>query len=68
MIFDPNKMSWITRLRLCWTVLTKGAYNTKMYRTRHAQRQWDMCRQRDKELQRTCRPRSGFPQTEWWDQ
>ena len=68
-IFDPNKMSWITRLRLCWTVLTKGVYNTKMYRTRHAQQQWDACRQRDIELQKGCRPRTSFKtRSEFMDQ
>jgi len=59
-IFDPNKMSWITRLRLCWTVLTKGVYNKNMYKTRYMQRQWDICRERDKEMQKGCRPRTNY--------
>ena len=57
-VFDRDKMSWGTRIKLCWQVLTKGTHNPELYRTRHAQEQWDICRQRDKEMNECNRPRT----------
>ena len=57
---DKDKLSWGTRLKLCWTVLTKGKYNPALYRTRHYEEQWQICQQRLKEMQATCRPRTDF--------
>ena len=55
---DKHKLSWWTRIKLCWAVLTKGKYDHTQYRTRHMQKQWDTCRQRDIEMAATCRPRT----------
>ena len=40
---NSDKLGWWTRIRLCWTVLTKGEYDPTQYRTRLAQEQWDIC-------------------------
>ena len=53
-----DRLGWITRLKLCWSVLIKGTYDPKEYRTREAQKQWDLCRRRDKEMASTIRPRT----------
>jgi len=55
-----DKLGWITRLKLCWSVLVKGTFIPEDYKTRHYQRQWDICRQRDKEMQEACRKRTRY--------
>ncbi len=50
--------SWLTRIRLCWTVLTTGRHNPKDYKTRDEEKQWQICRQRDRELASAIRPRT----------
>ena len=54
-----DKLSWISRLKLCWFILSKGTTkDLPLYRTRHEEEQWKICRQRDKELAAACRPRT----------
>ena len=57
-IFDKNKLGWWTRIKLCWSVLTTGAYNPKDYRTRDAQKQWDICQKRQAEMDACIQPRT----------
>ena len=59
-----DKLSWITRIKLCWTVLTTGKYNPKEYKTKHEDEQWQICQKRLKEMQATIRPRSEFTCTD----
>ena len=66
--FNQEKMSLRTRLRLCWTVLVKGTYDPKNYKTRHAQKQWNTCEQRRKDLEVSCRPRTDCADSEYMDQ
>ena len=64
-----DKLGWITRLKLCWVVLTKGTYNPAEYRTKHAQKQWDICRERDRDMNAAVRPRvDDCPESEFGDQ
>jgi hypothetical protein len=56
-----DKLSWKTRLRLCWDVATRGKYDPRDYKTIHQEEQWAICEQRRKELAATCRPRQPFP-------
>lgn len=62
---NSDKLGWWTRIRLCWTVLTKGEYDPTQYRTRLAQEQWDICRQRDKEMNACARPRTEVSPSEY---
>ena len=55
---DKHELSWKNRLKLCWAVLTTGKYNPSDYKTIHEQEQWDLCRQRDKEMNACTRPRT----------
>ena len=56
-----DRLSWSTRLRLCWNVLTKGKYNWREYRTRHDEEQWLICEQRREEMDACVRERRPFP-------
>ena len=53
-----DKLGWLTRIKLCWVVLTKGKFNPAEYRTRYMQEQWDICRKRDAEMNACIRPRT----------
>jgi len=56
---DKNKLAWSSRLKLCWFILSKGTtIDLPLYRTRHEEEQWNICRQRDKELEAASRPRT----------
>ena len=55
---NEDKLAWITRLSLCWTVLTKGKYNPKDYKTKHEEKQFRICQKRLKEMQACVRPRT----------
>jgi hypothetical protein len=55
---SKDTLSWATRIRLCWDVLVKGIFKREHYKTIHEQEQWDICRQRDKEMNATTRPRT----------
>ena len=55
---DKNKLSWGTRLKLCWAVLTRGEYDAKEYISQHAQEQWEICERRRKEMELCTRPRT----------
>jgi len=57
-----DKFSWLTRLKFCWTLLTRGTYNPKDYKTIHEQKEWDACRKRDKEMNKCVRPRTNTGQ------
>lgn len=67
-MFDKEKMSFWTRIRFCWTVLTTGAYNPMNYLSRHAARELATCKQREKELQAACRPRTNVGESEYMSQ
>ena len=60
---DGNKLSWKTRLKLCWAVLSRGEYTPEDYKTINEQDRWEICEQRRKELQKCVQPR-----TVWKDQ
>lgn len=53
-----DTLSWPTRLKLCWDVLVKGKFERGHYKTIHEQEQWDICRQREKEMNSNIRPRT----------
>ena len=63
---NKDKLSWLTRLSLCWDVLIRGRYDTRDYKTIHQQEQWDICEQRRKELESSVRPRTPF-RYKWHD-
>jgi hypothetical protein len=66
--FDKNKMSFWTRIKLCFRVLVRGNYNPEDYKTRGAQRQWIICENRRRELEKTVRPATPYkqaPVNEW---
>ena len=67
-MFDKEKMSFWTRVRLCWAALVTGEYDPKNYLSRHAVKQLKICQQREKELQAACRPRTSAPQSEYMNQ
>jgi len=67
-MLDPEKMGLWTRLRLCWTVFFSGKYDPEVYRTRHAQKQWNVCEQRRRDLEATHRPREDCPESEFGNQ
>ena len=58
---DGDKLSWRTRAKLCWSVLTKGKYDPRDYKTIRQQEQWDICEQRRRDLEGGHRPREPFP-------
>ena len=58
---DKDKFSWVTRLRICWCVLLSGNCDLKKYKTIHEQKEWDICRERDREMNACVRKRSSFP-------
>ena len=54
-----DKLRWVTRLKLCWFILTKGTTEgLPLHRTKREEEQWNICRQRDKELEAASRPRT----------
>jgi len=55
-----DKFSWVTRLKLCWGVLTKGKCDFGDYRTVRQQERFEICEKRRKELAGTMRPRKEF--------
>jgi hypothetical protein len=61
-------MSLWTRARACWEILIKGEYTPDDYRSRHAQKQWNICEQRRRDLEVSTRPRSDCPESEYMDQ
>jgi hypothetical protein len=67
-MFDKEKMSFWTRIRLCWTVLTTGAHNPTNYLSRHAVKQLKICQKREKEMQLACRPRTRVGESEYMGQ
>ena len=58
-------MSWSSRLKLCWNVLTRGVYNPEDYKSKEEQRRWDSCRKRDKEMNACIRPRTEVGENEY---
>ena len=78
-LFDKNKMSFWTRIRLCWRVLVTGTLpplsaqsfldGWEEYRSRNGQKQWETCKKRCKELEKTIRPRTtAYQESEFGDQ
>ena len=55
---NKHLLSWPTRLKLCWDVLVKGKFESTHYKTKHEQEQWEICRQRDREMDACKRPRT----------
>jgi hypothetical protein len=67
-LFDKNKMSFWTRIKLCWKALMHGTYEPAEYRTRDAQKQWEICERRRRDLGKTIRratPHRQAPIKEW---
>ncbi len=54
---DKDKLSWISRLKLCWEVFTRGKYDSRDYKTIREEERWERCEQMRKDLASTCRPR-----------
>ena len=67
-MFNEDKMSLWTRVRCCWAIVTKGSVNLEPYRSRRAQKAWDICEQRRKDLEVNSRPRTDCPDSEFGDQ
>ena len=67
-MFDKEKMSFWTRIRFCWTVLTRGAYDPRDYMSRHAAKELKICQQREKEMQAATRPRTEVTESEYMGQ
>ena len=65
---NKNKFSFLTRIRLCWVVLTTGKYDTRDYKAIHEEEQWEICEKRRKELAASCRPRGPFPYSDPLDE
>jgi hypothetical protein len=57
-MFNKEKMSLRTRLRLCWDVFTRGKYDPRDYRTIREEEAWARCEQMRKELAASTRPRT----------
>lgn len=57
-MFDKNKLSFWTRIKLCLTVLFTGNYNPEKYLTRDRAKQLKICQQRQKEMDACIRPRT----------
>ena len=55
---DKDKLSWITRFKLCYQVLLYGLFDPTQYRTRYAQKQWEICQKRQREMDACVRPRT----------
>ena len=68
--FNKDKMSFWTRVKLCWYVFTKGSLPAKLkeYRSRHAQKQWNICEQRRIDMEVASRPRTDCPESEYMNQ
>jgi hypothetical protein len=68
-MFNKDKLSFLTRIKLCWEVLTRGEYDPRNYRTRHLEKQWQICEKRRKELEACTRPRTEYaPRDDWLGQ
>jgi len=57
---NKNSFSWMTRIRLCWNVFTRGKYDSRDYKTIHEEKQWKICEKRREELTVSCRSREPF--------
>jgi hypothetical protein len=55
---DKHKMSWSTRLRLCWSALYKGVYDSDEFKTIHEEEQREICEKRRKEMDKCVQPRT----------
>jgi len=66
--FDKNKMGFWTRIKLCWKVLMGKTFNLEEYRTRHSQKQWEICERRRRDLEKTIQPRTPCKESEFGDQ
>jgi len=65
---NKNRLSFSTRMKLCWDVLTRGKYDTRDYKTILEQEQWEICEKRRKEMDVSCRPREPFPYADPMDE
>ena len=57
---NKNKLSFGTRIRLCWDILTRGKYDSRDYKTMEEHEQWSVCEKRREELNACNRPRTEF--------
>ena len=51
-------MSWKTRLKAVWDILVHGNLINAPYRTKHAEKQFELCQQRQREMDACIRPRT----------
>ena len=67
-MFDTDKLSYATRIKLCWEVLTRGKYDPRNYKTRHQEEQWQNCEKRREEMESYTRPRTEKIDSDWLGQ
>jgi hypothetical protein len=68
-MFDKEKLSLRTRLRLCWDVFTRGKYDPRDYKTIQQEEAWARCEKMRKDLASATRPRVDTDvDREWMEQ
>ena len=65
---DKTKLSWRTRLKLCWDVFCWGKYDPRDYKTIQEEEAWERCEQMRKELDSGNRERKPFPYSDPMDE
>ena len=66
-MFDKDKLSWLTRLKLFWEVFTRGKYDPRDYKTINEEEAWERCEQMRKDLASGERPKADVEfKSEWW--
>jgi len=66
-MFDKDKLSWLTRLKLFWEVFTRGKYDPRDYKTINEEEAWERCEQMRKDLAAAERPMAAKPVRSEWD-
>ena len=66
-MFDKEKLSWLTRLKLLWQVFTRGKYDPRDYKTINEQEAWEKCEQTRKDLASAEGPRTMKEFKSEWD-
>ena len=66
-MFNKEKLSWLTRLKLFWQVFTRGEYDPRDYKTINEQETWERCEQMRKDLATAEKPRTMKEFKSKWD-
>jgi len=66
-MFDKEKLSWLTRLKLFWQVFTRGKYDPRDYKTINEQETWERCEQMREDLAAAEGPRTMKEFKSEWD-